>query len=292
MVQSNLVPFHWPNTTSKGTALLRAVYQQDANVLIRDDYASWYVDPEVLQDFEDRPLAERIPTGPAREFVRIACLYGSLREKYFDEAIEAAIRNGCRQLLLLGAGFDTRFFRLPVLRPAEVRTVEVDRPDTIREKRSAIGRHLAEFPENLQPVGMDLSSAGLSSLFESGTCRHQPTVCVCQGLSYYLEQEDVAGLLDSFKRSLPSGSVVGFDCCTPLMLCENADIPGIEFNIQRLKEINEPFRFGMWVDDMKRWLVSMGFKAPEILSQGELAMKYHLGVNLPANMWYVVLANC
>ena len=284
--------FHWPNTTSKGTALLRALFQREPNALIRDEYADWFVDPGQLQDLENKRIADMMPAGPAGDFTRIACWYGSLREKYFDEAIEASVRSGCRQLLLLGAGFDTRFFRLPLLHRTGIRTVEVDRAETIREKRDAIGRHVAKFPENLELVGMDLSSDALSTLFESGPCRDELTVCICQGLSYYLTEEDFAALMESLRRCLPIGSVVGFDCCTPLMLYENTEVPGIAFNIQRLKEINDPYRFGMWSSDMRSWIAGKGFAAPEILSQKELAVRYQLEVSLPANMWYVVLTKC
>ncbi|WP_413038805.1 class I SAM-dependent methyltransferase [Roseofilum sp. Guam] len=52
-----------------------------------------------------------------------------LREKYGDRVIADAINSGCRQLLLLESGYDTRFFRIASIQEKDVTThIPHDKP--------------------------------------------------------------------------------------------------------------------------------------------------------------------
>ena len=86
------------------------------------------------------------------------------------------------------------------------------------------------------------------------------------------------------------GSHVVFDSCWPLMLVENDEIPGIRFNIARLKEIGEPYIFGMEPEDMNKWLQGKGFRNIRISLLNELEMVYMKTSTLPKKTWYVVTA--
>jgi|SRR5208337_3795114 len=53
---------------------------------------------------------------------------GIARTKYIDDLLELTIRNGVKQVLILGAGFDTRALRLGFLNTISI--IEIDHPDT------------------------------------------------------------------------------------------------------------------------------------------------------------------
>jgi methyltransferase (TIGR00027 family) len=61
---------------------------------------------------------------------------------------------------VLGAGFDSRAYRLPGLRKTAV--FEVDHPDTLRRKRSALTRALGVFPKHVRFVPTDFNQDDLS----------------------------------------------------------------------------------------------------------------------------------
>ncbi len=58
------------------------------------------------------------------------------------------------------------------------------------------------------------------------------------------EQAAIAAWVQGSALGYRHLSLLGFDCCTPLILELNEEIPGIAFNIARLREIGEPYLFG------------------------------------------------
>ena len=61
---------------------------------------------------------------------------------------------GLRQMLLLGAGFDSRAYRLPAL--ADARVFEVDHPATQRAKRQLVQRYVKGHGGRVVFVAADL----------------------------------------------------------------------------------------------------------------------------------------
>ena len=281
----------WPESTSKGTALLKLAHQFQKRVILRDEFLAWFFDAETVDALRtDPPDFDRRPRSAAEEWERIAYWYAVLRERYFDEAVAAGVRSGCRQLLLLGSGYDTRFFRLPEIAGRAVAVFEVDKAATIAEKRAIIEAHLGSLPARLSLIPLDLNREPLGRLFDRGLARKVPTLCVWQGVSYYLPKESVSAVLDFVRGELPSGTRLALDAAGPLMLEANDVIPGIELNIERLSRIGEPYRFGMAPREMRSFLSEKGFRRIRMASQEALERRYLRRRTIPGNMWYVVTA--
>jgi len=281
----------WPNSTNRGTALLKFLHQYEEKVLVKDEYIRWFVGNETIETVEKgNTTLFGSRSDPEGKFGYIAYWYTILREKYFDDLIEKAILNGCEQLLLLGSGFDTRFLRLSALKEKTIRTVEVDRSQTILTKRKILKNHIGKLPKYLYLIPMDFNQDDLISVFQYGLRKDLRTICIWQGVSYYLRHDTVSSVLNFIKTELSPSTIVGFDCCSPLMLKKNDKIPGIAYNIDRLNAIGEPYLFGMFIDPMKKWLVEKGFDDIAILEQDQLEERYVGRKTLPDNMWYVVSA--
>lgn len=281
----------WPGNTAKGTALLKLVHQFQRRVILRDDYLQWFFDGAEAAALRDAPPDfDREPRTSQEEWERTAYWYAVLRELAFDEVIVDAVGEGCRELLLLGAGYDTRFFRLPQIAEADIAVVEVDRSTTIAEKRARLEARLGSLPPRLSLIALDFNDEPLTTLFDLGLDRSSPTICVWQGVSYYLPRESVAAVLDFVKRELPQGTRLAFDAACPLMLVPNDRIPGIACNLERLARIGEPFRFGMAPAEMTSWLEAMGFREVRVAEQAQLEERYLRRRTLPSEMWYLVTA--
>jgi len=281
----------WPSTTNKGTALLRLAHQFDCSRFLIDGYVAWFFHPETIEAAKHFLASDDAEIQPAaREFTRIAYCYTILREMRIDDSITSSITSGCRQLLLLGAGYDTRFFRLAVIRDNSVDTFEVDLPETITEKAAVFRARLGSLPSRLHLVPMDFNSDALSGIFNHGFNPALPTAYVWQGVSYYLPQATVSRVLDFIQSHMACGSTFVFDFCSPLMTYPNDKIPGIRFNIDRLNKIREPYLFGMEPAEMTSWLSGKGFRHVHIESQAELEAATMHATTLPDHMWYVATA--
>ncbi|MEO1521845.1 MAG: SAM-dependent methyltransferase [Cyanobacteria bacterium J06633_2] len=278
-------------STNKGTAMMKFAHQFQPDVILQDEYVGWFFNESTAKSLQEDALNLRVePTDDSQRFQQIAYWYTILREKYGDEVITDAIASGCRQLLLLGAGYDTRFFRIAAVQESGVATFEVDLPQTIEDKQTYLVNKLRHIPDELTLIPLDFNQNDLNSLVHYGFDNTLATAYVWQGVSYYLPRESVSQVLDFIQSQMTPDSVLVFDCCSPLMTFKNDQILGISASIDKLTDIDEPYLFGMYSDEMKAWLEEKGFQDIEILQQADLEEKILHQQTLPNHMWYVVKA--
>jgi methyltransferase (TIGR00027 family) len=127
-----------------------------------------------------------------------------LRVAAIDRALEAAVSSGCRQVVLLGAGLDTRAFRMSAL--AGARVFEVDHPATQAYKRRRAAE-LQPLAGSLTFVAVDFEHSPLAArLGETAFRTDVPTAWVWEGVVMYLTEEAVRRTLDDIARLSMSGS--------------------------------------------------------------------------------------
>ena len=116
------------------------------------------------------------------------------RKIFVQHQVEAAIAKGARQVLVVGAGFDTLCLRLAPQHP-HVQFFEVDHPATSAAKAKGIA--LEGQPTNMIQIAADLGERPLSEvLSEDGRWDTSlPSVFVAEGLFQYLTDDGVRGLL-------------------------------------------------------------------------------------------------
>ena len=128
--------------------------------------------PQGVRLFDD-PVAERLLTGfpalvvgnrPLRAaFVRLMDLaapgfFGLVvcRTRVIDDACRDALAEGAAQVVILGAGMDTRPYRMDEMRMARI--WELDLPAVQAAKKSAITRALRHLPTDVHYVPADLAT--------------------------------------------------------------------------------------------------------------------------------------
>jgi len=136
------------------------------------------------------------------------------RKVFMNQQVEAAIEQGARQVLVLGAGFDTLCLRLAPKYP-EVRFVEIDHPSTSVAKARGIEK--VGRPENMIQIAADLGERSLPKvLSEDGHWdASQHSVIVDAGLFQYLTDEEVRGLLTDAAACTSPGSRIAFSHAIP-----------------------------------------------------------------------------
>ncbi|HEY3077813.1 MAG TPA: SAM-dependent methyltransferase [Burkholderiales bacterium] len=140
-------------------------------------------------------------------------LHFVLRKRWIEDAVRGALARGCRQIVVLGAGYDTLAARLAPQFPA-VRFIEIDHPATQAVKRAAVARqnlpHLPSF------VAADLARTSLrDALAASPYDRHSPSVFVIEGLLMYLTPDEMAALFAAIAEMQPNGGEVVFTVMEP-----------------------------------------------------------------------------
>jgi methyltransferase (TIGR00027 family) len=136
-------------------------------------------------------------------------LHFIVRKRWIEDAVRGALGRGCRQVVVLGAGFDTLAARLAPQFPA-VRFIEIDHPATQAVKRAAVAR------QNLHFVAADLARSSIGeALAASPYDRNSASVFVIEGLLMYLTPEEMAALFAAIAQVQPRGSEVVFTVMEP-----------------------------------------------------------------------------
>jgi methyltransferase (TIGR00027 family) len=131
----------------------------------------------------------------------------ALRTVAIDKAVRDAMARGAKQLVILGAGYDGRAWRMPEL--AGSRVFEADHPATQGAKRA----HVAELPP---PIGImtfvaiDFERESLENVLErAGHDRSLPTCWIWEGVVMYLTHDAMRATLTSVAaRSAPGSTLI------------------------------------------------------------------------------------
>ncbi|WP_137814378.1 SAM-dependent methyltransferase [Gandjariella thermophila] len=172
-------------------ARARAEESDREDALFRDPLAGGFLDAAGLPDGLDR-----VNDFGGPNFV--------LRTRYFDDQLLDAAEAGCRQVVLLAAGLDTRAFRLPW--PDGTRLFELDLPELLSFKERVIAESEAAPACERAVVRADLRDDWSVPLLDAGFQPNEPTAWLAEGLLMFLRPEDNDRLLARIGSLSPPGS--------------------------------------------------------------------------------------
>jgi len=192
-----------PSHTAAWVAALRGLARASEGPDAPDPIARDLVPQPYALAFE---FAERFPLlwdrvrDVATRYSAYHFSHVSLRTRAIDEAVSEAVAGGARQLVVLGAGLDSRAWRLPNLRDTLV--FEVDHPATQAYKREKIGAR-PSFAREVRFVSVDFERDALDErLREAGHDATQVTAFIWEGVTMYLQPEAVERTLSVLERKL------------------------------------------------------------------------------------------
>lgn len=135
--------------------------------------------------------------------------YVLIRARFTDDRVLTAAERGVRQLVILGAGFDTFALRYPDL---GVQVFEVDLPASAALKRERLAAANIAIPGHLHFVEVDFERDPLDErLLAAGFDRRAPAFFSWMGVTYYLVREAVTGTLTRITGLSAPGSELAFD---------------------------------------------------------------------------------
>lgn len=179
------------------------------------------------------------------------------RSRVAEEVIADAIGNGCRQVVVLGAGLDTFAFRQT---NGAVRVFEVDHPATQAWKRRRLADTAIPIPPTVTFVPVDFERQNLrESLTAAGLDASKPAIFSWLGVTPYLEEPAIWQTLKDIAAFANTGGGVVFDYSIPPSSMGFVQRFLFRRVARRVAKAGEPFRSYFDPAALARALADIGF---------------------------------
>jgi methyltransferase (TIGR00027 family) len=195
---------------------------------------------------------------------------GIARTKWIDDEAARALETST-QLVLLGAGFDTRAYRLPAAQ--RVKTFELDYPETSFAKQAALRKEFGSLPKQVRFISIDFNAQSIVDVLSGeGFDATQPTCFVWEGVTNYLSPEAVDGALRQIAQAA-GGSILLFTYVDRRVLDQPKLFFGAEKLLSRLHELGEPWTFGLYPEEIERYLAARKLRLVRDVSVAEVSQR-------------------
>lgn len=163
-----------------------------------------------------------------------------VRTCWLDDVVETFGKKHCGgpfNVVILGAGYDTRCYRLDISRNVNARLYEIDAIGTQAIKKNALKKANVD-SGSVHFVSCDFERENWMGALESRSDfdKSLPTVFIWEGVSYYLDRDIVKATISEVSKC-GNGSCIGFDYAH--IACFNPTV------LKSTKSVGEPWKFGM-----------------------------------------------
>jgi methyltransferase (TIGR00027 family) len=244
--------------TAEHVALFRALETRRRDRLFADDHAVRFLSARyrwLVRAAAVRPVGHGIarlidhlyPGGPRMSAVA--------RTRLIDDLLAEAEPE---QVLLLGAGYDSRAHRIPGMPP----TYEVDHPATQRAKRQRIADrpHVHYVPVDLDAESLAVALGGLPA---------KRTAVIWEGVTNYLTERAVDATFRDLTTIVARGSTVIFT------YVDRAALGAGTAWHREVERAGEPWTFGFHPADVPGYLAERGLDLKGDVSAKDAAARYH-----------------
>jgi methyltransferase (TIGR00027 family) len=252
---------HIANVT--GTAFVVAEFRAEENhepsPLYRDAVVELFLNEDTQKAAER--VAGRFP--PVKDLVKI-------RTKYFDDVLETQILSHVRQVVILGAGLDTRAVRRPA---PGVRYFEIDDPATLNVKAAGYREHGIEEPVTFIP-GNYVTDGVIGLLDRHGFDFSLPTYFIWEGNTMYLPLDRMRHVLAELTKYVTRFRV-SFDYMAEAVISRTTGDAGITRLVESFAAMQAPWLSG--IRDIHGLAHELGLALIENFKTAELHQKYWVG---------------
>ncbi len=194
------------------------------------------------------------------------------RTKLIDDTIVAARAGGVRQFAILGAGFDSRAYRLRALH--DVPVFEVDHPDTLARKSNVLRRASVRLPPNVRLVECDFQEGEIGrAMTRAGYAVSVPSFILWEGVTAYLTEPAVDSTLRWCAQSAPESELL-FTYIHRAALDDPVAFAGARKVSKSVKAAGEPWRFGFYPTELASYLETRGLILEQDIGSAEYRARY------------------
>jgi methyltransferase (TIGR00027 family) len=250
--------------TAEGMAVHRFLESQkpDGERICYDPYAVYFISPAMMKSLKDSAKNPEDTKKKAEMYERFfSGLFNSIhaRVRYFDDFVKRSIDEELEQLVILGAGYDTRAYRIEGLKE-RIKVFEIDHPVTQGMKIEKVKQIFGSLPDHVTyvPVDFELDDLG-ERLMENGYDISLKTLFLMEGLIMYIPPEAVDKILSFISKNSGRGSAILFDYYLKSVVDGTSQLE-VGRNIHNhLKQVGEPLKFGIEEGMIEEFLQERGF---------------------------------
>lgn len=205
------------------------------------------------------------------------------RTRYIDDYLKECLENGLEQLVILGAGYDSRAYRFDPLK--QIRVFEVDHPATQKSKMTKVRQILGNEPAHVIYVPVDFTREILAErLLESGYDPRLKTLFIWEGVVYYLNSEAVDKTLKFVVNHSGKNSSIILDYTYTSVIDGTYERNEVQA-MRRYKGItHEKMTYGIEQGEINSFLMQRGFHDIVDVSGDFFKKAYFQGINQNRNV--------
>ena len=266
------------SSTAEATCAFRAIAAQHPDPKLRnpDDLAAklcrWR--SPLPRDYASaRPFIDQGETYAA-------FFYVNARTHYIDAALKKAAAEGVTQVVVLGAGFDSRAYRFRASHP-QLRFFEVDLPATIEAKKARVAEALGALPDYVRYAPIDFNTQKLGDvLLPLGYDPKQRTFFLLEGVVMYVVEAGNVATFEFIRKNSAPGSVVVYDYLLRRVIEGNTKgLYAAAYLALAVERQGEPYIFGWTPAEAAAWAKKLGFRVVEDIGGKALERRHLTGSN-------------
>ena len=265
-----------PRSTAEGACAARALGALERDVAIRcpDEMAARLLGGLNITTLAKHRMTRRLLLRAARHRRPGAYTYEIARTKFIDEIVLAEAAAGLDELILLGAGLDSRAYRL-VDQLGGARVIEVDHPATQASKRARVRRLFGTEPEHVSYVAVDLTRDDLAGTLSAAGHDHcARALFVWAGVSFYLPERAVARLLAFVAAHGNPRTSIAFDALWRGAVTGTHDYYGAAELRHAVAKRGEPLRWGIPEGRLHETLARFGVRPAQTIDSMQARTAY------------------
>lgn len=266
------------STTAEAVCAYRAIAAQHPDPKLRNpDYLAAklcrWMSPMPLDYKSARPIIDSSETYAS-------FFYVNARTHYFDAALKKAAAAGATQVVVLGAGLDSRAYRFHDAYP-QIHFYEVDLPPMIEAKKRRIAEALGGLPTYVRYAPIDFNTQTLAGvLLPLGYDPKQRTFFMLEGVVMYVVDAGNIATFDFIRANSAPGSVVVYDyILKDVIQGKTQRYYTAAHTAHIVEQLGEPFISGWTPAEASAWVKKRGFRVVEDIDYKVLTRRHLTGRN-------------
>jgi methyltransferase (TIGR00027 family) len=193
------------------------------------------------------------------------------RKRYADDQVTEALEAGVSQVVILGAGLDTRAYRL--VAPAGAAAYELDLPENVAYKRERLQSIFGGVPDHVTLVPIDFGTDDLAeALADNGFRIDRPAMFVWEAVTQYLSDAAVRKTLEVLAKAAPGSRTIF--TYVPKDFLDGKNFYGAEKMYQEFVVKYHVWHYGLMPDQVSELLSEYSWVEREQVGADEYLARY------------------
>ena len=203
------------------------------------------------------------------------------RTRYLDDVLRSSLDQGLEQLVILGAGFDTRAYRIAGV--DRIQVFELDLPGSVKLKRIRLEKVLGAVPQHVNLAGIDFDRQALGDVLRAaGFAKGRKTLFLWEGVTQYLTE---GAVVETLQFVSAVGGAVAFTYVPQGIIDGSARPDWFEALMSFARRAGSPFIFGLDPLRLESYLADLGLALIEDIGAVEYRQRYLVPLGRELNVF-------